>query len=261
MGSIRAAMTTIDRREMSDIKLYESALFTDITGPAIRPGGLRITKAGIEACHFNSGASLLDIGCGRGASVEFLGREYSFDCAGVDISETLIREGLERDAALKLIQSDAHELPFADSCMDGVLIECSFSLMADKQQVLGEIRRVLKNGGYLIISDIYIREGSLEAAGDAPGEACFFHALELTSLDAWLKKYGFTTALLEDHTRELKELMANIILKHGSMQRFWEQVWGHSVSCETVCRVGRDVKLGYFLTVARLTKPEEVACQ
>jgi hypothetical protein len=123
--------------------------------------------------------------------------------------------------------------------------------MEDQHRVLSEVRRALRDGGYLIISDIYIRAGSLQAPGNAPCEACFFHAIELTRLSTWLGQSGFSIALLEDRTRELKELMANIILKHGSMQRFWELVWGRRVCNEAP---GGDVRLGYFLIVARLTK-------
>ena len=244
---------------MNDIKLYESALFDDITGPVIRPGGFKITQRGLETCRFVNGACLLDIGCGRGASVEFIGREYGFDCAGIDLSETLVNEGLQRNADLALACGDAHDLPFADGSMDGVLAECSFSLMEDRRRVLGEVRRVLRDGGYLIISDIYIREGSLQALGSAPCEACFLHAIEIAKLDAWLDEFGFRIALFEDRTRELKELIANIILKHGSMQRFWELVWGRRIVNETLGRPSRDIRLGYFLTVAQLAKRENPA--
>lgn len=239
---------------MNDIRLYENALFTDITGPAIRPGGLNVTRAGIEACGFKSGAKILDIGCGMGATAEFLEREYGFHCTGIDISEALISEGLKRNKGLSLLMCDAHELPFDNGSMDGVIAECSFSLMEDRRKVLGEIRRVLKDGGCFVLSDIYIREGSMVAAGLKQGKACFLHALELDGFSALLKEYGFHAIMFEDHTRGLKELMADIIMKHGSMRHFWERIWGRSTECEALCNAMPNLKLGYFLTAARLTK-------
>lgn len=239
---------------MNDIKLYENELFTGITGPAIRPGGIGVTRAGIVACGFQSGANILDIGCGMGATVEFLEREYGFHCTGIDISEALISEGLKKNRGLSLLMCDAHELPFAEGSMDGVLAECSFSLMKDRRRVLSEIRRVLKDGGFFVISDMYVREGSLKAAESENGIACFLHALELDDLNALLKEYGFEVVLFEDHTRELKELMANIILKYGSMHLFWKRIWGQSAACGAICNVMPNVKLGYFLTAARLAK-------
>lgn len=237
---------------MSDIKLYENELFTGITGPAIRPGGFDITRAGMQACGFHRGAEILDIGCGMGATAELLEREYGFHCTGIDISEALISEGLRRNSGLSLMTCDAHELPFADGSVDGVLAECSFSLMEDRASVLSEIRRVLKCGGCFVISDIYIREGSLSAAGQEPGKACFLRAIELDGLSALLKECGFDVVLFEDHTRELKGLMADIIWKYGSMRSFWERIWGQPAACKSVCNATTNLKLGYFLTVARL---------
>lgn len=237
---------------MSGMKLYENALFTEITGPSIRPGGLKITKEGIDACGFQRGARILDIGCGRGASAEFIEREYGYNCAGIDISETLISEGLKRNKELSLMRGDAHELPFADSCMDGVIMECSLSLIKDRRKALGEARRVLKSGGCLLISDLYVRESS-QPLGVMPGEGCPLTALKPGEFNALLKEYGFAEILHKDHTRELKELMADIILKHGSMRIFWERV-GCGVSCDEA----KNVKLGYFLSAARLIKRDHV---
>lgn len=238
---------------MEDTALYENTLFTDITGPSIRPGGANITKEAIDACCFDGKARILDIGCGLGASVEFIEREYGFECAGIDISEAMISEGLKRNKELSLACGDAHELRFAENSMDCVLAECSFSLMANKREALSEIKRVLKNGGYLALSDIYIKQGSPETQDDAQGKACFLHALRLDAFNTLLKEYGFDTVLFEDHTRELKELLADIILKYGSMRRFWEQIW-NGEGCDIFCNGTRNIKLGYFLTVARLTK-------
>jgi arsenite methyltransferase len=237
-------------QEMSK-NLYENELFTEITGPSIRPGGFKITKEGIDACNFHNGARILDIGCGRGASAEFIEREYGFSCAGIDISEALISEGLKRNKALLLTQGDAHELPFADGSMDGVIMECSFSLMEDGKKVLGEARRVLKDGGRLVISDLYVREDS-KAAGAETGEGCPLTALGLGEFNALLNEYGFAVALFKDYTRELKALMVEIILKHGSMRSFWEQA-----DCRVPCGA-TNIKLGYFLSVARLKIQENV---
>ena len=94
--------------------VYESGPLRDVTGTTIRPGGLTLTDRALEQCSFAAGARLLDVGCGAGASVEHLRNRYGFDARGVDISPTLISEGLDRNPALPLSIAAAEAVPYPD---------------------------------------------------------------------------------------------------------------------------------------------------
>ncbi|HTG83025.1 MAG TPA: class I SAM-dependent methyltransferase, partial [Geobacteraceae bacterium] len=134
---------------------YESPLLRKVAGATIRPGGLTLTERGVAFCRFPSGARLLDVGCGAGATVEYLRSRYGFAAAGVDISRLLIAEGLVRDPALPLVEAEAEALPVEDGVLDGVLCECVLSLVGEPLRALREFRRVLRPGGHLILSDMY----------------------------------------------------------------------------------------------------------
>jgi ubiquinone/menaquinone biosynthesis C-methylase UbiE len=240
---------------LNGIRVYENPLFESLTGSTIRPGGLDITKRGMEFCTFPKNARLLDIGCGKGASVEYIAGEYGYRCTGIDSSAYLINEGLRRNRELLLIEGKAEKLPFKDcgneGCFDGILTECSLSLMNDKPTVLDEIKRVMKKKGFWIISDIYIRNGKQKSSSNLQVHTCLRNAFNLNDLRKLLLKNGFNILLLEDHTRALKETMANIILEYGSVDIFWKRILGGSHGCEFLNTQTKGIKFGYFLMVVQ----------
>ncbi|NJO87603.1 MAG: class I SAM-dependent methyltransferase [Chloroflexia bacterium] len=116
-----------------------------------RPGGFELTERALSFCQFNKGANILDIGCGCGATVDFLRQNNQFETVGIDKS-------LEIEFTDKiLIKASAEQLPFPEKSLDGVIMECSFSLTDNQKSVLQECYRTLKTDGYLIITDMYAR--------------------------------------------------------------------------------------------------------
>jgi ubiquinone/menaquinone biosynthesis C-methylase UbiE len=183
---------------------------------------LTLTDRALDFCRFAPGAHLLDVGCGSGVTVEHLCNRYGFSARGVDISPTLIAEGLGRNPALALGEATAEALPFAGKSRDGILCECVLSLLDEPLRALAEFRRVLRSNGYLILSDMYTRD--TKARG---------------RIEGWLSECGFETLFWEDHTHFLKELAARLILAHGSLE---------GLCCTTSSEGG---KPGYYLLVAR----------
>lgn len=73
--------------------LFENPIFDELFDGAIRPGGLSITKRAMELCKFEKGAKILDVGCGYGATVEYLQNNYDVEAMGIDLSTVLIEKG------------------------------------------------------------------------------------------------------------------------------------------------------------------------
>ncbi|MCG8485369.1 MAG: class I SAM-dependent methyltransferase [Clostridia bacterium] len=238
---------------MDKIKCYENPLFENFTGDTIRPGGFELTRAAIHFCQFDQGACLLDIGCGKGATVEYMEKQYHYLAVGIDASEKLIYEGLKRNPSLNLLVGNSEKLPLNETTMDGVIAECSFSLMQDKKAVLNEIKRVLKPNGKFIISDMYFRNNEAKQfSQDILIETCILNAFVVKELKEFLIRNGFKVILFEDYTHRLQELMAEIIMEYGSLNYFWEKITDKSIDCDKMsCSMG-DVKLGYFLCIAEL---------
>ena len=213
--------------------MYETGPFRDVTGVTIRPGGMALTDRALEVCSFAIGAQLLDVGCGAGASVEHLCSRYGYDACGVDTSPTLITEGLSRNPAMRLKVAAAEALPFAAGSFDGILCECVLSLVEEPLKALVEFERVLRSGGSLILSDLYVTTAT-EPNGGLRGGAATRNQIE-----SWLSQSGFKIVMWEDHTILLKELAARLILAGCSL--------------DGLCSVtsGSGQRTGYYLLVAR----------
>lgn len=122
-----------------------------------RPGGLALTEYFIQNYSLPKRACILDVGCGQGTTVRLLREKYGHEAYGID----LIQCG--RDSFL--LQGDGANLPWEDESFDAVLMECSLSRTEKPELVLHEVRRVLRPGGLLYVSDLYTRGQSVCLAG------------------------------------------------------------------------------------------------
>lgn len=212
----------------------------------LRPGGLKLTEQLIGTCAFLTGGKVVDVGCGTGITVEYLRDKYGFWGAGVDISATRIQQGKARTAGLRLIQAAGETLPFAGNSVDGVLAECSLSVMQDTGRVLSEIWRILKPGGKLGVTDLYFRQTS---GGVPPGATTKTGIMNHDELMEILEEKGFKRIVWDDRSACLNEFVARFIMEHGSAEMLWQclalRQKDRELSQQTLKR-----GLGYFLLVA-----------
>lgn len=187
-------------------------------GLLLRPGGLALTAKAVDFCGFPAGAVLADIGCGRGLTVDYL-RDLGYEAYGLDSCGELL---LGRDFCY-LGRGD--DLPFGDAAFDGLFFECSFSKMEPPSEVLREAYRVLKDGGKLVVSDLYARRKVERACGDACSGSDFaaseVEAAVLGRLDdekTWYRYFeeaGFVCQFFEDESALLQNLAADILWELG----------------------------------------------
>ena len=119
------------------------------------PGGEATTQSLLARSGLKAGAHILDLCSGAGDSVNFLQKE-GFYAKGVD------RPGVLGHAKAKYPHlkeflfpwEGGERLPFPDQFFDGVLCECALSLFEDKESILKEVQRVLKEEGLLLLSDM-----------------------------------------------------------------------------------------------------------
>ena len=124
-----------------------------VIGDAIRPGGLALTERAVDFCGFSKDAGIVDIGCGFGATLNHLRDRHGFRVCGIDMSARMLSENRRQP----VIQAVADCLPFGAGVFDGIFCECVLSLLPMPENALREFHRVLQTGGYLVLSDIYLR--------------------------------------------------------------------------------------------------------
>jgi len=239
-------------------RVYERIAEAGITGGFVRPGGVALTERALSLCAFSPGSRLLDVGCGTGAALEHLTGLHRFFAAGVDPSFPMLAQGRAGNPVLPLIRATAESLPFGDGEWDGILAECSLSLTSDLDAALRECLRVLRRGGKLILSDVYVKNAG--AATELRGlsiDCCLTGALSQDELIGKLNNCGFVVPVWEDHSPALKHFAAQLILSRGAGGSLWCSLTGAGSS--EGLRIGQAVSragLGYFLAVAQ--KPADI---
>jgi len=217
-----------------------------IMGPCLRPGGTLLTDKALEICKLPSGSRIADIGCGAGGTLEHLERAGDYRLVGVDCSGPLLGKAASRLRSGRLIQGRAEALPFKKDSFDALFCECVISILDDRLTALREFARVLKDDGFLILSDVFGKEGPCQ--GRLEGDSQGFSDKGLLAKDnlvALLSRLGFSLMLWEEHDRLLKEFVVGLILAGERLP----DPWG--------CGPGQEGKkkdrssVSYFLLVAR----------
>jgi len=99
-----------------------------------------------------SAGSVLELACGT-ATVTIMLRENRSDlkCHCMDLSEGMLRIASRRCS--ECTRSDMEHLPYHDNVFDTVVVHSALHHFPDLVQILAEVRRVLKNGGHIIIQE------------------------------------------------------------------------------------------------------------
>ena len=236
--------------------IYESIAAGLGANGCMRPGGIALTQMALSRCSFPAGARVLDIGCGVGGTVAYLIDHHHLRALGIDPSLTILGLGHAENAALPLVAADGAALPFGDASWDGVFAECSLSLVNGATRMLSECWRVLRDGGWLVLSDVYLREAEVrDEARSLPSCCCLAGAMTREELSETLAACGFQTVLWEDHSPALKTFAAQLILSHGcSIEELWwraAQDKGESTTLPELRKVMTLSRPGYFLLIAR----------
>jgi len=221
--SIRTTISTKEQKELT-AKVYEADLFDNILGDFLHPGGPKLTARAVEVAQIAPASLVLDIASGRGATAFFLSRQYGCQIVGIDLSLKSVSLAQDKAGELKgieFIAGDVESLPFRDSMFDVVMSECSFSLMQNKQIAASEIWRVLRPGGRLVITDVFLRSSiSQELKTQAIFASCIAGA---ETIEGYIKLFcdaGFLNPYVEDHSMELKKVGYQIFVTYGSLGAF-----------------------------------------
>ncbi len=98
------------------------------------------------------GARVLDCGCGSGGYVRLLRRELGVEALGMEyLAEKVAEAKRHPDVAPYVTQGDIQQMPYTTASFDAVLLNEVIEHVPDETRSLGEIHRLLKPGGRLIV--------------------------------------------------------------------------------------------------------------
>jgi ubiquinone/menaquinone biosynthesis C-methylase UbiE len=119
----------------------------------------RLNRSRLEAAHIQAGDIVLDIGCGIGIDALMLaeavgpsGQVHALDRSRAMV-ETTARRFAEQGLKIVCQEADAAALPYPDKTFDLVWLDRVLMHVPSPQDVLLEIRRVLKDGGQAVVSE------------------------------------------------------------------------------------------------------------
>ena len=153
------------------------------------------------------GEKLLDMGCGGGSFI-FKVKDKFKEIHGIDIASNRIHDATrlkeekhpKDNISFRVVDIDTG-LPYADGYFDAVTCIATFQLIYDPYFVIDELRRVLKNGGVLMIEvpnmawlprRISLLFGNLSRTSGAGGwDGGTLHYFTVSSFKAFLQEQGF----------------------------------------------------------------------
>lgn len=98
------------------------------------------------------GARVLDAGCGAGHLTEALD-DRGATVVGIDVSQEMLTYARERVPDAEFSQVDlADGIPFPDDSFDGIASSLAFHYVSDWGTLFGELRRILRPGGWIVCS-------------------------------------------------------------------------------------------------------------
>jgi SAM-dependent methyltransferase len=140
---------------------------------ALLPDGANLglgCGAPVEHMDLRPGERVLDLGSGAGIDALLAASRVGADglVIGVDMTPEMLGRARQNAAAAGVTNVEFREgrleqLPVDDASIDAVTSNCVINLVPDKAAVFREIRRVLRPGGRVVVSDIVL-DGELPAS-------------------------------------------------------------------------------------------------
>jgi ubiquinone/menaquinone biosynthesis C-methylase UbiE len=239
-------------------------------GDSYHPGGPTLTRRLADAMDLRPGQEVLDLACGVGTTAGLLAQERGVKVTGVDLGAVQVERARARarrlglDKLLRFEVGDAEQLPVGDGRFDAVVCECAFCTFPDKRTAAAEITRVLRPGGTLGITDVWLEPDRLEPdlAGIAGRIACLADAQPITKMRDLFASAGFQITTTERHDQALADMIEQIRARLSAVKIIGFPGLDRAVLSRAITLAGKAAEVvarsdaGYFLMVAARTPGE-----
>ncbi len=205
--------------EAGDVKgccatVYEQPAVRWLLGGELHPGGENLTRRMLKLAEVGPADLVVDVASGAGTSAMLAAREYGCEVVGVDYGSTAVA-GARAEAeaqglahSVSFVEGDAEALPLGDASFDVAVCECALCTFPDKATAVAEMRRVLRPGGRLVLSDVVADHARLpdDLRGTMATVACVGSALAEPGYRDLLGAAGFEIEVVEHATDEVARM-------------------------------------------------------
>lgn len=181
----------------------------------------------VAQAHLQPGETVLDLGSGGGIDaiiaarlVDEGGQVYGLDMT-TEMVELARQNAREAGCAnLEFVHGSAERIPLPENSLDVVISNCVINLVQDKKAVFAEMKRVLKPGGRMVVSDIVAWSAiPPEAQKDLQAITGCRSGIPLAAdYEAMLQETGFAERHLEPKTTYTWDVLAEKAERKGRME-------------------------------------------
>jgi ubiquinone/menaquinone biosynthesis C-methylase UbiE len=172
----------------------------------------------VGSLDLNYKATVLDLGCGKGAITVQLAATYGYTVTGIDAMPEFLEDARRKAEAYhvsqlcKFIEHDILKYTTSVHEFDLVILASLGGIFGSIRDTVSQLRRQVKSGGYIIIDDGYLKnEKKLNRKGYTHLRSRDETIMDLT---------GFGDQLIQEintseYSREINEQYLNVIKKRG----------------------------------------------
>jgi ubiquinone/menaquinone biosynthesis C-methylase UbiE len=227
-----------------------------------RPGRLDLAADVARRAGVNESSTVLEIGCGDGATAVYLAQSHGCRVVGIDSAQSMVTMASQRvaEAGLEALatsqQASAGRLPFRAGAVNMIWSESVLSTLPDKSAAVTEFWRVLQPGGRLVILDFVLRsEVSRELQQQVVLIPCLGRTRQITEYISLFEEAGFHDPYCRDLSDEVKKSGYWLGIMYGSMQALLARLSAGSCACAAEGKVNPRAMVegfGRFLKEANL---------
>lgn len=178
------------------------------------PAFVALKRRSLDLLQAGEADRALDLGCGLGDDVAALARRVGprGTAIGVDRSRHLIEMARARHDGADFVVAEAGSLPFEPASFDRCRVERVLQHVEAPQRVLREVRRVLRPGGTLVITEaVLVVDGSAPHPPDPVLEALLERVSLRGRAGSWLARFypalmaraGFQALAVDEHRERI----------------------------------------------------------
>ncbi len=126
----------------------------------IKDASPRIVHKMANRLDLDENTKVLDLGSGYGGAARYLAKKFNCEITCLNLSETqnkkneMFNKEHDVDHLITIVEGNFEDIPFPDGSYDVIWSQDAIVHSADREKVVEEVSRVLKNDGEFIFTDL-----------------------------------------------------------------------------------------------------------